>query len=64
MEELIKEVSDLKALVSRLLLRIEELEVKNADFHRQLSHNFSNSHKPPSSEGYSKKPPYDKNLFS
>ena len=56
MEELIKEISDLKALVNRLLLRIEELEAENADLRRQLSQNSSNSHKPPSSEGYSKKP--------
>ena len=56
MEELIKEISDLKALVNRLLLRIEELEAENADLRRQLSQNSSNSHKPPSSEGYAKKP--------
>ncbi|WP_028666455.1 DUF6444 domain-containing protein [Runella zeae] len=53
MEELVKEISDLKALVNLLLLRIEELEAENADLHRQLSQNSSNSHKPPSSEGYS-----------
>lgn len=56
MEELVKEISALKALVNRLLLRIEELEAENADLRRQLSQNASNSHKPPSSEGYSKKP--------
>ena len=47
MEELIKEISDLKALVNRLLLRIEELEAENADLRRQLGQNSSNSHKPP-----------------
>ena len=46
----------MKALVNRLLLPIEELEAENADLRRQLSQNSSNSHKPPSSEGYSKKP--------
>lgn len=56
MEDLVKEISDLKALVNRLLLRIEELEAENADLRRQLGQNSSNSHKPPSSEGYSKKP--------
>jgi|JI6StandDraft_1071083.scaffolds.fasta_scaffold131764_1 transposase len=56
MEELVKEIADLKALVNRLLLRIEELEAENADLRRQLGQNSSNSHKPPSSEGYSKKP--------
>ena len=55
MEELVKEISELKALVNRLLLRIEELEAENADLRRQLGQNSSNSHKPPSSEGYSKK---------
>ena len=53
MEELVKEIADLKALVNRLLLRIEELEAENADLRRQLGQNSSNSHKPPSSEGYS-----------
>lgn len=56
MEELVKEIADLKSLVNRLLLRIEELEAENADLRRQLGQNSSNSHKPPSSEGYSKKP--------
>lgn len=56
MEELVKEIADLKALVDRLLLRIEELEAENADLRRQLGQNSSNSHKPPSSEGYLKKP--------
>lgn len=56
MEELAKEISELKALINRLLLRIEELEAENADLRRQLGQNSSNSHKPPSSEGYSKKP--------
>lgn len=52
MEELIQEISELKALVNRLLLHIEALEVENADLRRQLGQNSSNSHKPPSSEGY------------
>lgn len=56
MEELVKEIADLKALVNRLLLRIEELEAENADLRVQLGQNSSNSHKAPSSEGYSKKP--------
>lgn len=56
MEELVKEIAGLKALVNRLLLRIEELEAENADLRGQLGQNLSNSHKPPSIEGYSKKP--------
>ncbi|MFN8347863.1 MAG: DUF6444 domain-containing protein [Spirosomataceae bacterium] len=56
MEELVKEIADLKALVNRLLLRIEELEAENADLRRQLGQNSSNSHKPPSGEVYLKKP--------
>ncbi len=56
MEELVKEIADLKALINRLLLRIEELEGENVDLRRQLNQNSSNSHKPPSSEGYAKKP--------
>lgn len=47
MEELVKEIADLKALLDRLLLRIEELEAENADLCRRLGQNSSNSHKSP-----------------
>ena len=53
MEELVKEISDLKVLVNSLLLRIEKLEMGNADFRHRLGQNSSNSHNSPSSEDYS-----------
>ncbi len=37
-------------------LRLENLERENADLRQRLNMNSGNSHKPPSSDGYSKKP--------
>ncbi len=45
----------LKALVKRLLEKIEQLEAQNAELRRRLRLNSTNSHKPPSSDGYPKK---------
>lgn len=56
-------MEDLKALISSLLAesqrlkdRVQELEIENAELKRQLSQNSTNSHKPPSSDGLTKKP--------
>ena len=68
--ELPQDISSLTALVYRLLERIEKLEAENAalreenaqlraenkELKARLAQNSSNSHKPPSEEGYHKKP--------
>jgi transposase len=45
----------LKALVKQLLEKIEQLEVENAELRRRLGLDSTNSHKPPSGDGYRKK---------
>jgi hypothetical protein len=45
----------LKVLVKQLLEKIEQLEAENAELRRRLGLDSSNSHKPPSSDGYAKK---------
>ena len=45
----------LKALVKQLLEKIEQLEAQNAELRRRLGLDSTNSHKPPSSDGYPKK---------
>ena len=45
----------LKVLVKQLLEKIEQLEAENAELRRRLGLDSTNSHKPPSSDGYSKK---------
>lgn len=45
----------LKALVKQLLEKIEQLEAENAELRRRLGLDSTNSHKPPSSDGYHKK---------
>ncbi len=68
--ELPQDISSLTALVYRLLERIEKLEAENAalreenaqlraenkELKARLAQNSGNSHKPPSGEGYDKKP--------
>lgn len=61
--ELGDDIKILKDLVIRLLKRVEELEFENAalradvaDLRSKLNQNSKNSHKPPSSDGLSKKP--------
>lgn len=61
--ELSNDISALKDLVSVLLRRIEVLEsenvslrAENAELRSRLNQNSKNSHKPPSSDGLSKKP--------
>jgi len=43
----------LKSLVKRLLEKIEQLEVENAELCRRLGLDSTNSHNPSSSDGYS-----------
>ena len=45
----------LKALVQQLWEKIEQLEAENAELRRRLGLDSTNSHKPPSSDGYHKK---------
>lgn len=46
----------LKALVKQLLEKIKQLEAENAELRRRLGLDSTKSHKPPSSDGYRKKP--------
>lgn len=69
-----EEILTLKALVSSLLERVSQLEAENAELRlgnivlknenlelkARLTKNATNSHKPPSSEGYHKKPAFPK----
>ncbi len=66
--ELSDDIKILKDLVIRLLKRVEELEsenvalrAENAELRSRLNLNSKNSHKPPSSDGLSKKPGLPKN---
>lgn len=56
MTELPNDIETLKALVKELLEKIKRLEAENAELRRRLGLDSTNSHKPPSSEGYQKKP--------
>ena len=57
------DIESLKATIRELLVRIEQLEAENADLKAEnaelrsrLGQNSENSHKPPSTEGLTKKP--------
>lgn len=57
------DIGELKALTRSLLAEVEglkarvnKLEAENAELRARLAQNSSNSHKPPASEGYKKKP--------
>jgi len=52
--------TDLHALVNELRREIAALKQENAELRRRLGLNSSNSSKPPSSDGFSKKPPGQK----
>jgi len=57
------ELSDeVRALIESLLAKISLLEQEVADLRRQLGRDSSNSSKPPSSDGLSKKPPRTSSL--
>lgn len=49
------DIRELKNLIAQLLERISQLEVENAELRRRLGLKSHNSHKPPSSDGLSKK---------
>ena len=49
------EVTPLQAEVAHLRTENARLQAENAESHRRLGLNSSNSHKPPSSDGYGKK---------
>ncbi len=56
--ELSNDITVLKDLVIKLLTRIDELEAENAELRSRLNKNSGNSHKPPSSDGLTKKPAF------
>ena len=55
MNELSDDPVSLKALVKQLLEEIVRLKAENAELRRRLGLDSSNSHKPPSSDGYKRK---------
>lgn len=55
-EELKALINSLLAEVQRLKNRVHELETENAELTIRLAQNSANSHKPPSSDGLTKKP--------
>jgi len=54
MKELPNDIDALKAKIKSLLEQIQRLEAENAELRRRLGQDSSNSHKPPSSDGYAK----------
>jgi hypothetical protein len=66
MLELPNDINKLKVLIKQLLEENAQIKVENAQLRRRLGMDSSNSDKPPSSDGYQKKPvkpglPKDKN---
>lgn len=59
--ELSNDLLALQQLVKELLSKIATLEAENANLRYRLGLNSNNSHKPPSSEGYTKKAALPKN---
>lgn len=55
-EQLKALIYSLRAEVERLMARVKELEVENAELRARLAQNSANSHKPPATDGYHKKP--------
>lgn len=55
MEKLPDDTASLKTLVKALLEKVARLEAENAELRTRLGLNSTNSHKPPSSDGYAKK---------
>lgn len=60
-EELIFQVGQLTKRLRKAEERIDELDAENAELKARLSNNSSNSSKPPSSDGYNKKPAFPRN---
>jgi regulator of replication initiation timing len=63
-QELQNDIDELKAIIKSLSERIEKLEAENAELRSRLSLNSENSHKPPSTDGLSKKPALPKPKIS
>lgn len=55
MTDLPDDTASLKALIKALLEKIAQLEAENAELRKRLGLDSTNSHKPPSSDGYAKK---------
>ena len=55
MENLPNDIEALKEIIRQLLEKNQRLETENAELRRRLGMDSTNSHKPPSSEGYRKK---------
>ena len=69
--ELPDDIESLKAIVKKLLVEIEQLKAKNAELTAEnaelrgrLDKNSGNSHKPPSTDGLTKKPALPKSQTS
>lgn len=54
-DHLPNDVESLQALVKELMQKMAKLEAENAELRRRLGLNSTNSHQPPSSDGYRKK---------
>lgn len=55
MTELPNDIESLKVLIQQLLEEIDQLKAENAELRRRLGMDSTNSHQPPSSDGFKKK---------
>jgi len=53
-----KLIEELFKRIEALTLRVEQLELENAELRARLNSNSRNSSRPPSSDGYRKKPAF------
>lgn len=60
-QELIEKIAHLTERLAQAEKRISEVEAENAELRARLNSNSSNSSRPPSSDGYRKKPAFPKN---